>query len=488
LLLILFSTFILFPYEPTTSEKMTSSPNLNYLRDIEEQFGVGKTEITNVTMPAFRRQFFLALMLQDDMTNRDFTIFDHVRSNESWLLDPRSLDAAGNAVPEPTVTPAPVPPVWAVDATATQSLQALQQSQFAIAKQEFLEKKQQHKDMVALVRQAKALICSDQIVGPLLARHNRGTGIQLVTDTFRTVWARFDARVGKLTTASAEILKQWYERLSELDTEDYFSFESDLNDDLRPTGHQLTENQRALAYRKAHSLRKEVTNVLDMFDFEHPDESTHTLAMLEAYVRSKEALIRKGMTRSALFPSAQGMSAAASPIPEASSAPADVSEEAYDAPSAFSVNHPSPTMYTHEQVAIISLQAVQTALSAAIAQPPAARGFNGRRPPASHTYESPNRIPIVSHCDHHGIGGHSSVGCKAIVPGHPCRHPYNDSRNTSTVINGVTTVVHDATRVYGHVNCRHTPRCISAADAKRSTGPFHFPAMPGNRYQRPHSG
>jgi hypothetical protein len=358
--------------------------------------------------------------------------------------------------------------------------------------QEFLEKKQQHKDMVALVRQAKALICSDQIVGSLLARHNRGTGIQLVTDTFRTVWARLDARVGKLTTASAEILKQWYDRPSEYDTEDYFSFESDLNDDLRPTGHQLTENQRALAYRKAHSLRKEVTNVLDMFDFEHPDESTHTLAMLEAYVRSKEALIRKGMTRSALFLSAQGMSAAASLIPEASSAPADVSEEAHDAPSAFSVNHPSSTMYTHEQVAIISLQAVQTALSAAIAlspsQPPAARGFNGRRPPASHTYESPNRIPIVSHCDHHGIGGHSSAGCKTIVDGRPCRHPYNDSRNTSTVTNGVTTVVHDATRVYGHVNCRHTPRCISAADAKRSTGPFHFPAMPGNRYQRPHSG
>jgi hypothetical protein len=152
-------------------------------------------------------------MLQDDMSNRDFTIYDHVRSSESWLLDPRSLDANGNAVPEPSITPAPVPPVWAVDATATQALQALQQSQFAIAKQEFLEKKQQHKDMVALVRQAKALICSDQVVGPLFARHNRGIGIQLVTDTFRTVFARFEDRVGKLTTASAEGLKEWCKRL-----------------------------------------------------------------------------------------------------------------------------------------------------------------------------------------------------------------------------------------------------------------------------------
>jgi hypothetical protein len=85
---------------------MLSSPSeLYYLRDIEEQFGIGKTEITNATMPSFRRQFFLALMLQDDMSNRDLSIYDHVCSRESWLLDPRSLDANGNAVPEPSITP-----------------------------------------------------------------------------------------------------------------------------------------------------------------------------------------------------------------------------------------------------------------------------------------------------------------------------------------------------------------------------------------------
>jgi hypothetical protein len=61
------------------------------------------------------------------------------------------------------------------------------------------------------------------------------------------------------------------------------------------------------------------------------------------------------------------------------------------------------------------------------------------------------------------------------------RHHMCDSRNGTAVVDGVATVVHDVTRVYGHSNCRHTPRCISAADARRATGSFHFPAI-GNRY------
>jgi hypothetical protein len=95
-----------------------------------------------------------------------------------------------------------------------------------------------------------------------------------------------------------------------------------------------------------------------MFDFDHPDEHTHTLAMLEAFVLSKEAIIRKGMTRRDLYPPSQGMSAASAPIADAPPATADPSAAASEDHSAYSVDHPTAKLYTHGEVAIIALQAV----------------------------------------------------------------------------------------------------------------------------------
>jgi hypothetical protein len=237
------------------------------------------------------------------------------------------------------------------------------------------------------------------------AAANRSHGVQMVTDSLRTIFARMDGRLGHMTTKTAEILQQWYEQPSEYDTIDYFRIANELHEDLGPSGNQLTDNQRATAYRNQRKLRPEVGRVLDMFDYDHPDEHTHTLAMLEAYILSKEAFITKGMTRKDVYPSSQGMSAASAPIADAPTAPADSSAAASDDHSAYSVDHPTAKLYTHEQLAIIALQAVQTALSAAISQPPAARGNNGRRVTASHTYESPNRTPTLTHCYHHGLAG-----------------------------------------------------------------------------------
>jgi hypothetical protein len=40
--------------------------------------------------------------------------------------------------------------------------------------------------------------------------------------------------------------------------------------------------------------------------------------------------------------------------------------------------------------------------------------------------------------------------------------------------------VFDESRVIGHIHCRHTPRCISMANAKSATGPKTHPSTPGN--------
>jgi hypothetical protein len=42
------------------------------------------------------------------------------------------------------------------------------------------------------------------------------------------------------------------------------------------------------------------------------------------------------------------------------------------------------------------------------------------------------------------------------------RFKMHDSRNSA---------VFEESRVIGHINCRHTPRCISMANAKSATGP-----------------
>jgi hypothetical protein len=75
------------------------------------------------------------------------------------------------------------------------------------------------------------------------------------------------------------------------------------------------------------------------------------------------------------------------------------------------------------------------------------------------------------YCHAHGFGTHTGNGCKHNKAGMPCRYRKYDSRNGP---------VFDASRAIGHVNCQHSPRCISAARAKSATGPFTYPDTPGN--------
>jgi hypothetical protein len=456
---------------------MAQAPKL--LQHIEDKFGIGGIALSEITFGSFQRALYLTTMQIEDGTNRGFTLHDHLMPPEAWLLSPKSRDDQNNLVEQPRQLDAPIAPALIIDPDASQALRALVIQEHSAALKEFLRLQVQHKEHTSLIRMIKVFLCSDHVVGEATAANNRGDGIEMVTAMPRTIFAKVTTRFGTPSAASAQIMSAWYDIQFTQEPTEYFRLERELTTDLTRGGHQRTENQRMASLRAQFASRPEMSKVFDLFDTMHPDESQHSLAIITAFVLAQENNIRKAMTRADLYPPPAGMAAQATPPAEAASAEPN-------AAAAYSATQPTPRMYTHDEVAQIALNAVQAACAThGSAPPPASRGASARRHnSAPHNYESPGR-PSDTYCYHHSNSSHPSGGCNAIRDGMPTRHALFDSRNDTTMVDGVSVVVHDATRVYGHRNCRHTPRCISAADAKRATGPFHFPAMPGNRYPRP---
>lgn len=77
--------------------------------------------------------------------------------------------------------------------------------------------------------------------------------------------------------------------------------------------------------------------------------------------------------------------------------------------------------------------------------------------------------PTKCYCYSHGTQWfHNGAMCTTIQPGKYIIGRRFDSRPL------------DRTRVFDHRNCKHTPKCITSADAKAATSPTSFPGFPGN--------
>jgi hypothetical protein len=126
-------------------------------------------------------------------------------------------------------------------------MRTLLMQEHAAAVKNFLVRKSQHKDHVALIRM---LMCNNAVVGRDNAAHNRGSGLQMVTDSPRTIFARMEERLGAPSTESALIMLEWYNRVSTFAPQDYFRIEDELHTDLSSSGHQKTDMQRALSFRE----------------------------------------------------------------------------------------------------------------------------------------------------------------------------------------------------------------------------------------------
>jgi hypothetical protein len=341
-------------------------------------------------------------------------------SEADWLTNPKSRDDQGLFVEQPGPLPEPIAPAYVVDQGASQALRALNIAEHDAPHKDLLIRVAQHTTHVSLVRIIKTLLCNDATVGEETAANNRGSGIEMVTNSMRTIFGKIEAHLGSPSYDSAKKMLLWYDTASSLQMVEYFCVEALRHSDLSASGNHLTDNQRAARFRVQHKTRPEVTAMLTMFDYDNPISYLRTLPMLQNFILSKEVLIRAGMTRSDVYSSLAGMAAVSAPN-------ADPPVEAADDHSAYSVDHSTAQLYTHGEVAIIALKAVQSALAAAIAQSPTAPGNNGRRATASHTYESPNRHPNSSCCYHHAQGQHGSSGCNTIIDGHLCRHQFSDS-------------------------------------------------------------
>jgi hypothetical protein len=229
---------------------------------------------------------------------------------------------------------------------------------------------------------------------------------------------------------------------------------------------ELTGQQRYEAMRRQFSHRIEGQVALQLFDSQHPNAAQRTLANLHVVFLAQEPNIRRAMTRANVFP---GMAAAATSSDDNSvfnlpgSSPHSSMQQLLDNTAAMNIASPpaeqqqlpASPLYSETQMHEFAFRAV----AAAMQSNPTAAGMNNLQAIGQR------------YCHIHGYGTHTGTQCKHNRAGNPCRYRKYDSRNGPNF---------DATRVIGHVNCRHTPKCISAANAKSATGPLTYPDTPGN--------
>jgi hypothetical protein len=218
---------------------LATSTESKLLQPLAGKYGTGGIRITETTFPEFRRKFFLQV---DDGADRNRTLLDHVMSEADWLASPKSHDDQGAFIEKPGPLPAPIAPVYVINQGASQALRAINVSEHDALHKDFLVKKAQHKEHVSLLRMVKTILCSDAVVGEEIAANNRGSGVEMVTNLLRTIFAKMEARLGAPSGESAKETLLLYEKPSPLAPIDYFRIEGLLNSDLLSSGNHLTDN------------------------------------------------------------------------------------------------------------------------------------------------------------------------------------------------------------------------------------------------------
>jgi hypothetical protein len=280
------------------------------------------------------------------------------------------------------------------------------------------------------------------------------------------MYSRLQAELGTLDDEAVRTLKMFYQQIFVGTPSDYKDEEAIIHASLTTCGQHFTPQQRYDSMRIQFGHRTEGQLTLQLFDNTYPQPHQRTLVNLHALFIEQEPNIKRAMTRSHAFP---GMAAAAiSGEPSAFDTAGTLQHSAFqqllDGTASLNVSGPPlaqqspspvPPMYSEAQMHEFAFRAI----AAAQQLNPTTAGMN-------------NLLAVGQrYCHVHGWGTHTGSNCKHNKTGMACRYKRYDSRNGPTF---------DDSRVIGHVNCQHTPKCISAARAKSATGPFTYPDTPGN--------
>jgi len=360
----------------------------------------------------------------------------------------------GSAIQLPLARPALIRPVYDIDATASQAAQSLYIANFNILVKIYDEQLACDKITYANETALKGAIMNAATWGSVLAAKARGSGTQSVTDHCADMWARVARHLDVLDDSAVLILNSIYTTQWEGSFEDLRDAELPIHIVLAGSGRNHTDDQRMRYFRSVVDHRNEVRIALESFDLAHPSTALRTLASLSTHMISQDPNIKRGMdmNRGAIYPN--GLSAVASPPPGSIAA--------------LSRDMAAMSMQRTETFSQIQMEAYAARAVAA-----AAASQQRRRA------EPSGDNGISDYCHKHGVCLHNGKDCDGIALGETCHWIKHDTR---TVLDSHGVPAFDRSRVFGHVNCRHEPKCISVSNAKKATGPLSFPDTPGNAY------
>jgi hypothetical protein len=316
----------------------------------------------------------------------------------------------------------------------------------------------ERKQLVHDTNSVKALMMDPTVLGADNATAMQAVIQNVVAESAAVIYAALNKLLGELDSTAITFFRAFYQHPSELAMRPHFDRELQYHTLLAECSEEYTEAQRAKFFRAQFAHVPFVHALLADFDKEHPSKSDRTFARLKAKMLVQEINIKDAMseTRRAIYPDplSTAMSANAGAIMRSATEELQALQDIGALTPAVHQALSSRTTFSRDEVLRLVAQALASQ--------------TGKAPPQ----RLPQTMPDA-YCWLHSRCAHSSSECTQMQDGLPCSHRFRDSRYSSF----------DPSRVFGHPNCRHSPKCPSALEAKQATSPKFMPSTPGNAFR-----
>jgi hypothetical protein len=423
-------------------------------------------KVDKSTYPKFKIKLGQVLKAHTDGQNKGHTLDLHLLTQPQWDTNPRSaITGSANRTAKPAVTTMPVFLDF-VDPGGTQGERTL--AYHIHCTQEKQAERQLTAHNIGTVNNflVKALLTDIDIFDTDTVDYVRGNEDHFADEEVSTINARLNERLGTLDTDAYKIVSSIYSNPWHQSLIAFMNQEDISSCTLNANNMGVPEPTKLMALSIVFSSNASVMRYIQLFEDNNPTEADRTWPRMKAYLIAQDANITRGMglVRADIY--AQANAAAEAPLDDS---------PAGQAMATLSSN--TARMFTTEEISSITINAVKAAMEQYMAQqkPNTNARSNSRARNAASAPTMSTSARRLMYCYFHGICMHDSRGCTCVKHGKEIYHRLRDSRCTAAN--------HDSTRIFGHENCTHHPRCISEAEAKSATAPDMFPAMPGNAYK-----
>lgn len=413
----------------------------------------GHRDVGKHNFAELKNEIHIALLLMKDGFGLDGNMYDYIQSDEELQRNPRFINDDGSFKPRPGHAINRIRPTFVAHPDLSQANRTLEMDEYRLLLQDYLDHASRCEVNASLVTLIKNFFMDTTVWGRNIAKIAAGPLLSAVTDLPIDMWRRILLELDLLDDAATAILQTFYKTPWHGTIEEFQNEERRIHQILFASGRQYTDMQRMQATRSLLGHRAEVQSALTTFDQTNPTDAQRTLLALNAYLLVQAPNIKRNMPASAIYPQHQAAAALAEP------AAALPWEGLGDAFSYMSVTdstalqqQASDTMFTQAQMDEYAFKAI---------------GAHMRTNPSKAGLETMLAIG-ERYCHVHGWGTHTGNRCNNCKTGSQATYWREDSRGF------------DKTRVIGHTNCNHRPRCISEQNAKAAKNPLSFPDTPGN--------